>query len=75
MQHRWTWTSGLRPFSVLMATISIWVMLGLSSPPPNGWTLHQGDDLVLQAPSLNFVLTEEARETLGLHFILKEEKQ
>ena len=35
------------------------------------WVLQQGDEVVLQAPSLNHLLTT-ARETLGVHFVIEE---
>lgn len=45
-----------------------------ASSTPEGWALHQDNDLVIQAPSINHLLTE-ARETLGLHFIIVEKRQ
>jgi hypothetical protein len=41
-------------------------------PTGDGWALHQGENRVAQAPSLNHLLTE-ARESLGLFFILQED--
>ena len=43
-------------------------------PTPDGWVLHHNDDRVLEAPTLNHLLTE-ARENLGVYFILEEVDQ
>ncbi len=44
--------------------------LWAACPTKEGWALHQGDEVVIQAPSLNHLLTE-ARESLGVYFILE----
>jgi hypothetical protein len=41
---------------------------------PEDWTLHQADQIVARAPSLAYLLAE-ARQTLGLHFLLEEERE
>jgi hypothetical protein len=44
-----------------------WVVL----PVTGGWALRYEDGIMVQAPSLNHLLTK-ARESLGVHFIIKE---
>jgi hypothetical protein len=44
-----------------------WVAL----PVTGGWALRHGEEIAVQAPSLNHLLTK-ARESLGVHFIIEE---
>jgi hypothetical protein len=44
-----------------------WVAL----PATEGWALRHEEEIVVQAPSLNHLLTK-ARESLGVHFIVEE---
>ncbi|MEW5957711.1 MAG: hypothetical protein AB1801_08315 [Chloroflexota bacterium] len=46
----------------------VWTAL----PANGGWELHYGDEVMARAPSVNYLLTA-ARETLGVHFLIKED--
>ena len=43
----------------------------VASPVTDGWALRHDEEIVVQAPSLNHLLTK-ARESLGVHFTVEE---
>jgi hypothetical protein len=45
----------------------VWAAL----PADGGWELRHGDEVMAQAPSVNYLLTA-ARENLGVHFLIEE---